>query len=150
MPQSLSLTIIHVIFSTKERRPFLEPTIRPKLHAYMATTARNADCECYRAGGVMDHVHLAIRLARTLAIADLIENLKTSSSKWLKTQSPGLSPFAWQRGYACFSVGPADLNSLCAYIDNQEEHHHTRTFQEEYRMFLKKYGVDHDETYAWD
>jgi REP element-mobilizing transposase RayT len=150
MPQSLSLTIIHVIFSTKERRPLLEPSIRPKLHAYLATAARNADCECYRAGGVTDHVHLAIRIARTLAIADLIENLKTSSSKWLKTQSPSLSSFAWQRGYASFSIGPADLNSLCAYIDNQVEHHRTRTFQEEYRMFLKKYGVDYDEAYVWD
>ena len=75
MPQSLSLVVIHVIFSTKERRPFLDPDTRPKLHAYLATVARNAGCECYRAGGVADHVHLAIRLSRTLTIADLVENL---------------------------------------------------------------------------
>jgi len=97
-----------------------------------------------------DHVHLAIRLSRTVPIADLVENLKTSSSKWLKNQTPELTSFSWQRGYGCFSVGPSDLDALCAYIDNQEEHHRIRTFQEEYRMFLNKYGVKYDETYVWD
>jgi REP element-mobilizing transposase RayT len=106
MPQSLSFVVIHVIFSTKERRPFLDPVTRPKLHAYLATVARNAGCEAYRVGGVADHVHLAIRLSRTLTIADLVETLKTSSSKWVKTQSPDLAAFSWQRGYGCFSVGP--------------------------------------------
>jgi REP element-mobilizing transposase RayT len=97
-----------------------------------------------------DHVHLAIRLSRTVTIADLIETLKTSSSKWLKTQSRELGGFAWQRGYGCFSVGPTDLDALCAYIDDQAEHHRTRTFQDEFRMFLKKYGVEFDEAYVWD
>jgi REP element-mobilizing transposase RayT len=150
MPQSLSLVILHVIFSTRERRSLLDPATRPKLHAYLATVARNADCECYRAGGVADHVHLAIRLSRTLTVADLMENLKTASSKWLKTQSPDLATFSWQRGYGCFSIGPTDLPSLCAYIDDQEKHHQKRTFQEEFRMFLKKYGVEFDEAYVWD
>lgn len=150
MPQSLSFVVVHVVFSTKERRPLLDANTRPKLHAYLATVARNAGCECYRAGGVADHVHLAIRLSRTLTIADLVENLKTSSSKWLKTQSPEFTEFSWQRGYGCFSVGRTDLDSLCAYIDKQEEHHRTRTMQEEYQMFLEKYGVEYDETYVWD
>ena len=148
MPQSLSLVIIHVIFSTKDRRPWLQHD--SDLHAYLATVARNMGCECYRVGGVADHVHVAIRLSRTVTIADLVENLKTSSSKWLKTQSGPLADFAWQRGYACFSVGPSDIDALCKYISEQQEHHRTRTFQEEYRMFLKKYGVEHDEAYVWD
>ncbi len=150
MPQSLSLVIVHVIFSTKERRPFLDPDSRPKLHAYLSTVVRNAECEAYRVGGVADHVHLAIRLSRTITIAKLVETLKTASSKWLKTESLDLAGFSWQRGYGCFSVGPADLDSLCAYIDGQEEHHKTRTFQDEFRIFLKKYGVDYDEAYVWD
>lgn len=150
MPQSLSLVVIHVIFSTKDRRALIDPETRPKLHAYLATVARNAGCECYRVGGVADHVHLAIRLSRTVTIAELVQNLKTSSSQWLKTQTPALAAFAWQRGYGCFSVGPTDLDSLCAYIDGQEEHHRTRTFQDEFRMFLKKYGVEYDEAYVWD
>lgn len=150
MPQSLSLVIVHVIFSTKERRPLLDGDTRPKLHAYLATVARNAGCEAYRVGGVADHVHLALRLSRTLTIAELVETLKTSSSKWVKTQSTHLANFSWQRGYGCFSVGPTDLNSLCDYIDEQEKHHAMRTFQDEFRMFLKKYGVEYDEAYAWD
>ena len=150
MPQSLSLVIIHVIFSTKERRPIIDAATRPKLHAYLATVARNAECEAYRVGGVADHVHLAVRLSRTVTIAKLVEELKTSSSKWLKTQTPDLAAFSWQRGYGCFSVGPSDLDSLRAYIDDQEKHHEKRTFQDELRMFLKKYGVEYDEAYAWD
>ena len=95
MPQSLSLVIIHVIFSTKERRPFFDPDMRPKLHGYLATVARNAGCEAYRVGGVADHVHLAIRLSRTITIADLVETLKTASSKWVKTLSADLSSISW-------------------------------------------------------
>lgn len=150
MPQSLSLVIVHIIFSTKDRCPCLGASTRPNLHAYLATVARNAGCEAYRVGGVADHVHLAIRLSRTLTIADLVETLKTSSSKWLKTEHSTLSGFYWQRGYACFSVGPADLTALTTYIDNQEEHHRTHTFQEEFRAFLTKYGASYDEAYVWD
>jgi len=150
MPQSLSYLLIHIVFSTKDRAPLLSPEVRPDLYAYLATVARNANCECYRVGGVADHVHFAIRLSRTTTIAALVEELKTSSSKWLKTQSPALANFAWQNGYGAFSVGPSDLEALRAYIDSQEEHHKTRTFQEEYRAFLKRYGVDFDERYVWD
>ena len=150
MPQSLSLVIVHIIFSTKDRRPFITPETRPKLHSYLASVARNAGCEAFRVGGVADHVHLAVRLARTMTIADLVETLKTSSSKWLKPQSPDLATFAWQRGYSCFSVGPSDVEALNKYIDDQEKHHQTRSFQDEFRMFLKKYGVEYDETHVWD
>ena len=150
MPQSLSYLLTHIVFSTKARAPVLDAAVRPALHAYLATVARNVDCECFRVGGVADHVHLAVRLSRTITMAQLIEELKTSSSKWLKTQSPALAAFAWQRGYGVFSVGPSDLNALLHYIDTQEEHHKTRTFQEEYRAFLTKYGIEYDERYVWD
>ncbi len=130
--------------------PVLDSEVRAPLHAYLATVARNAGCDCYRAGGVADHVHLAVRLSRTVTIAHLVEELKTSSSKWLKIQSPSLAQFTWQRGYGAFSVGPTDLAALQKYIDNQAEHHRTRTFQQEYIAFLKKYGVEYDERYVWD
>lgn len=150
MPQSLANVLIHLVFSTKDRAPCLTPSIRPALHAYLATVARNAGCECPRVGGVEDHVHLAIRFSRTTTIANLVEELKTSSSKWLKTQSGDLGGFAWQRGYGVFSVGPSDLDALLAYIDRQEEHHRTRTFQDKYRTLLTKYGVAFDARYVWD
>ncbi len=150
MPQSLSYLLTHIVFSTKDRAPVLDATVRPALHAYLATVARNVECECFRVGGVADHVHLAVRLSRTITMAQLIEELKTSSSKWLKTQSPALASFAWQRGYGAFSVGPSDLNDLLHYIDTQEEHHKTSTFQDEYRAFLTKYAIEYDERYVWD
>jgi REP element-mobilizing transposase RayT len=150
MPQSLSFLLIHVIFSTKDRRPIHDVSILPSLHAYLATVARNAGCDCYRSGGVADHVHLAIRLSRTTATSRLVEELKTSSSKWLKTQSPSLAKFAWQRGYGAFSVGPTDLPALIHYIDTQDTHHQKHTFQDELRAFLAKYGMEGDEKYIWD
>ncbi len=150
MPQSLAFLLIHIIFSTKDRAPILDATGRPLLHASLSTVTRNAGCESFRVGGVADHLHLAIGLSRTITTAKLVEELKTSSSKWLKAQSPALKTFAWQRGYAAFSVGPSDLQALQDYIDHQEEHHRTRTFQDEYRAFLIKYGVDYDDRYVWD
>ncbi|HEY4008587.1 MAG TPA: IS200/IS605 family transposase [Acidobacteriaceae bacterium] len=148
MPQSLSLIVVHVIFSTKDRRSVLDAEILPELFAYLATVARNAGCECYRVGGVADYVHFAIRLSRTKSVAEIVEELKGASSLWLKTK--GLPDFAWQRGYAAFSVGPKDLGALVDYIASQEEHHRERSFQDEFRALLKRYRVEFDERYVWD
>jgi putative transposase len=149
LSQSLACILVHVVFSTKDRTPILHEWVRPALHAYLAVVARKAGCECFRAGGVADHVHLSLRMARTVTVAQLVEELKTSSSMWLKTQSRTLTNFAWQAGYGAFSVGPGSLAALNGYIDAQEEHHRTRTFQQEYRILLKRYGVDYDERYVW-
>lgn len=150
MPLSLSLILLHVIFSTKDRIPFLKPTVRPNLHAYLATLARNLDCKCFLVGGVEDHVHLALGLSRTITVAKLIEQLKPSSSMWLKTQSPDLARFSWQRGYGIFSVSPSDLTALKQYILFQEQHHQHHTFQDELRAFLTKYDNPFEERYLWD
>ena len=150
MPQSLSLNLVHLIFSTKDRMPLITRDVRPQLHAYLATVARHGDGECYRVGGVADHVHLAVRLSRTVALSDLVSELKTSSSKWIKERSPELSKFSWQRGYGAFSIGPKDLDAVLDYIDRQEEHHRRKTFQEEYQGFLRHYGLEFDERYVWD
>jgi len=151
MPQSLCLVLVHIIFSTKNRQPFLTEKFRESVHAYMATIARKADGECYRVGGVADHVHLAVRLSKVERIADLIKELKVSTTLMVKENWPEqLGDFSWQRGYGAFSVGPSDLPALLRYIDNQEEHHKTRTFQDEFRAFLLKYGVAFDERYVWN
>jgi REP element-mobilizing transposase RayT len=142
--------LIHVIFSTRDRLPVLNDSVRPELHAYLASTAREVGCECFRVGGVTDHVHLAIRLGRTVTVAELIKELKSCSSKWLKSQSPVLAKFSWQRGYGVFSVGPSDLGALIRYIDAQEEHHRKQDFKEEFLAFLRKYGIEFDEQHLWD
>jgi REP element-mobilizing transposase RayT len=150
MPQSLSFVLVHLVFSTKDRAPSLKANIATELYPYLASVARDKDCECYRIGGVEDHVHLAVRLSRTTTVANLVEQLKTCSSKWLKSKSPILSSFAWQRGYGAFSANPSDMESLLHYIDTQEEHHRKYNFQDELRALLKKYGIEHDERYMWD
>jgi putative transposase len=150
MPQSLSNILIHLIWSTKDRHPWLTPGIREKTHAFLAGAVRQMDCEAYRVGGVADHVHLAVRLSRTLSVADLVKEVKTASSKWLKEQDASFTGFYWQQGYGAFSVGMSQKETLLHYIDTQEEHHRTRNFQDEYRDFLQKYGIEYDERYVWD
>ena len=150
MPQSLAMIVVHLVFSTKDRLATIPPSIREPLHAYMAGIARDLDCEGVHIGGTADHVHIAFHLPRTVGIAKVVEEIKTSSSKWMKAQAPQFGNFAWQRGYAAFSVGPKDEAAVWAYLDRQEEHHRTRTFQEEVLAFFKTYGVRYDERYVWD
>src|SRR4030095_7774375 len=139
MPQSLSQVLIHIVFSTKDRHPWLDVGIGPRMHAYLATVCRDCDCEAYRVGGVADHVHIAVRLARTISQADLLEKIKKTSAAWIKTQGREYEGFHWQGGYGDFSIGYSQLEDLIRYIDHQEAHHKTKTFQEEYRELLRKY-----------
>ena len=139
-----------MIFSTRDRLPYIADGVIKGLHAYLAQIAREHNCDCFRVGGVADHVHLAVRLSRTISISKLIEELKKGSSKWMKTQGSDLGSFSWQRGYGCFSLSPKDLDKLITYIANQKQHHETKDFKEEFREFLEKYGVEYDERYVWD
>ena len=150
MPQSLSRILIHLIFSTKDRVPLLTPSIRAELHHYLAAILHDNDCPSLRVGGTEDHVHLSFGLSRTLPIAKVVEMVKTSSSKWLKTKSKEFTSFHWQGGYGAFSVSQSDADAVIQYIDRQEEHHRRITFQEEYRKFLDRYQVTYDERYMWD
>src|SRR5262249_30691306 len=140
----------HIVFSTKDRRPGLDPAIRPRMHAYLATVCRDFGCEAYRVGGAADHVHIAARLARTISQSELLEKIKKTSSAWIKTQGPDYEHFFWQGGYGAFSIGYSQLDDLVHYVNNQEMHHKTKTFQEEYRELLQKYNVPFDEPYVWD
>jgi putative transposase len=148
MPQTLSFNLVHIIFSTKHRAPLIKDDIGATLHGYLAGTARKLDCECFRVGGVADHVHLAMRLAATRTAAKVVSEIKTGSSVWMKQQ--GIRNFAWQRGYGLFSVSPADLGALVCYIDGQVMHHRKRNFQDEMRAFFEKYHIAFDERYVWD
>ncbi len=148
MPQSLSFILVHLVFSTKDRRPLIKEAFKDSLHAYLATVARDRQCDCFRIGGMPDHVHLALRLHRTVNLAKLISELKANSSRWMKEQ--GVAQFAWQRGYGAFSVSPADAGALIQYVETQEEHHRKRDFKAEMRAFFEKYHVVFDEQHVWD
>ena len=150
MPQSLSKVILHIIFSTKDREPWLDSGVRPRMHAYLATVCRGLGAEVVRVSGVADHVHIVTTLPRTLSQAQIVEQIKKTSSKWIKTIVPSHRGFSWQRGYAAFSVSPSQLGAVLQYVDTQQEHHRTHTFQDEYRELLHKHGLDVDERYVWD
>ena len=150
MAQSLSRLLIHLVFSTKNRVPALTPEIRTELHGYLAAVLRNHQCPALEVGGVTDHVHILLVLARTKTVAKVAETLKTSSSKWLKTQSGEFGGFFWQAGYGAFSVSQSEAARVIEYIRRQEEHHKKMTFQEEYRQFLARYEVAYDEAHLWD
>jgi len=150
MPQSLARLYVHLIFSTKHRKPLLSDGIRDSLHAYMATILRNDRCPAVLIGSVDDHVHILFDLARTVAVSQVVEEVKTSSSKWIKTQGAEFAAFAWQAGYGAFSVSESSVQAVRDYVANQREHHRVRSFQEEYRALLDKHGVAYDERYVWD
>ena len=151
MAQSLARLWTHLIFSTKNRFPFLtDKSIRREMHAYLAFMFRNYDCETLIVGGVEDHTHSLFALSRNHSIATVVKEAKRTSSGWVKQKSPKLGGFHWQAGYGAFSVSQSNLKDVIAYIENQEEHHKHVTFQDEYRAFLKAYGVEYDERYVWD
>ena len=150
VPQSLSNVFLHIIFSTKDREPWLDSEMRPRTHAYLATICRDLAAQFVHVGGVSDHVHIVTNLPRTISLAEFIEQIKKTSSKWIKTVDQKYRGFRWQRGYGAFSVSPSQLQSVLRYIDAQQEHHRTRSFQEEYREILRKHGVEFDERHVWD
>ena len=151
MAQSLAQIYVHIVFSTKNRKPFLQHApSRYRLHKVLAKTCNNLDSSCLEVGGVEDHVHLLCRLSKTGSVSDLIKELKRVSSAWVKAEVSGLDDFYWQNGYGAFSISPSHVDALRKYIANQEQHHHRESFQDEFRRLLTKYGLEWDERYVWD
>ena len=148
MSQSLSKVLVHLIFSTKHREPLINHDIRPHLHGYIVGILDHLKSPSIQTGGMSDHVHSLFILHRTISQAELIEEVKKCSSKWMKTE--GVPTFQWQGGYGAFSVGESQASNVIRYIQTQERHHRKMTFQEEFRKFLERYKVTYDERYVWD
>jgi putative transposase len=151
VPQSLGKILVHAVFSTKERRPFLrDKTIREEMHMYLGGILATLDCQPIVVGGTEDHVHLLCVLSGTSNVAEMVKEVKRGSSLWVKTKSPELADFAWQSGYGVFSLGFSQIESLRKYIAGQAEHHRKISFQDEFRKFLKRYEIEFDERSLWD
>ncbi len=150
MPQSLASVPIHFVWSTKDRQAFINPEIEKELFAYMASIFRAHESPALIINGTANHVHILSMLSRKITIAKLVEEVKKSSSKWIKTKGLDYQKFYWQSGYAALSIGQSNIEALKRYITNQKEHHRKKTFQQEYIEFLKKYNIEHDERYIWD
>ena len=151
MSQSLSKIWTHLVFSTKDRYPFLtDLDLRHAMHAELATQLKKNSCPTLIVGGVADHVHALFVLSKNHSIAEVVWAIKRNSSRWIKRQAAQLRKFHWQAGYAAFSVSQSEVQRVQEYILNQENHHKRRTFQDEVREFLRKYEIDYDERYVWD
>ena len=150
MGQSLVKNYIHIVFSTKHRESLIPDSIELELHNYLGGICNNLECQVVKVGGYKDHIHILCLLSKKTTLVKLMEQLKSNSSKWIKTKGNEYSNFYWQDGYGAFSVNPSEIEIVVNYIANQKEHHSKKTFQNEYRAFLKKYRVEYDEKYVWD
>jgi putative transposase len=151
MSQSLSKIYIHTIFSTKGRNPWINEAIAPHLHAYMASILKKLNNPAVIVNSMPDHIHILFRLSKSMSISQVMEQVKKSSSIWIKRQSFGVPYFYWQKGYGAFSIGRTQVDVITQYIANQKEHHRTMTYREEVENFMKRYGmVDYDPDYYWD
>ncbi len=150
MGQSLVKNYVHITFSTKHRVPIILDSIEVELYAYINGICKNLECYLVKIGGCKDHIHILCLLSKKIALMKLLEEVKAHSSRWIKTKDDAFRKFYWQNGYGAFSVNPSEIDRVITYIENQKGHHKQKTFQEEYRVFLKKYNVEYDERYIWD
>ncbi len=151
MPQSLSAVYIHLIFSTKDRRPFLrDRTTRTALHEYIGGISKQLDCPPLLVGGVEDHIHLLARFGRSITQSEWVKEIKRISNAWPKARGRDYADFEWQGGYADFSVSQSNLEQVKQNITNQEAHHNKLSFQDELRALLRKHELEWDEKYLWD
>ncbi|OQB43635.1 MAG: Transposase IS200 like protein [Candidatus Hydrogenedentes bacterium ADurb.Bin179] len=151
MPQSFSAVFIHLVFSTKNRVPYLrDKSLCEEMHAYLGGVSKTLDAQPLIVGGTEDHIHTLCRLGREVSIAGWVKELKRVSSLWIKDREPALRDFSWQAGYGAFSVSASNMDAVRAYIAGQAEHHQKQSFQDEYRLLLRKHGIERDEHYVWE
>ena len=150
MGQSLNKIYVHLVFSTKHRQPLIGDSIKEELFSYLGGICKNLECNPIQVGGNKDHVHVLFLLSKKIALMDLIEKVKSNSSKWIKTKGIEFENFYWQNGYGAFSVNPTEIEIVKNYIINQRKHHETVTFKSEFLDILEKHEMEYDEKYLWD
>jgi len=150
MSQSLVKNLIHLVYSTKHRQPWMPKEHRVGLFAYQAGILKEWDSPAIVIGGAADHVHALFALSKNHALKTIVEEAKKGSSKWMKIDGPKNSDFYWQAGYAAFSVSQSNLDEVKQYIEKQEEHHRKMTFQDELRALFRRHRIEFDERFVWD
>ena len=150
MSQSLVKNLLHLVYSTKHRNPSIPVEAQQRLWAYQAGIFKDWDSPALVIGGVEDHVHALFSLSKNHALIKIVEEVKKGSSKWMKSEGAGNQDFYWQSGYAAFSVSQSNVEMVRRYIENQEIHHRTMTFQDELRLLFTRHEIEFDERYVWD
>lgn len=149
MGQSLAQIYIHVVFGTKGRKDIIKPEIEEKLHSYMAGIFKNMNSPILKINSVPDHIHILFSLSKNHALSKVLEEVKKTTSKWMKEH--GIINFTWQIGYGAFSISSSKIDVVKRYIEDQKEHHHKISFQEEFEIFIKEYQLlDYKPEYFWD
>ena len=149
MAQLLCKIYLHIIFHVKTTSPTIDETHWSRVHSYIGQLVNSTGCQVIRVGGVKDHIHVVCTLSRNEAIAHLVEEIKRNSSRWLKSLDKRYQSFAWQGGYAAFSISQSVVERTIEYVNNQKKHHQRVSFQDEYLQFLKTYNVDYDEKFVF-
>ena len=150
MAHTFTNLLAHIIFSTKDRAPFIDAELKPELLAYLGGMVREVNGQAYGINGTADHVHLLVSLPPTIALSEAMKVLKANSSRWVSEKWRARKAFGWQTGYGAFSVSKSNAPDVLKYIADQEEHHRKVTFKEEFIAFLKKHGIEYDERYIWE
>lgn len=149
MAHTYSCCLVHYVFSTKGRRKTLSDDLRKRLWPYMGGIARQNSMKALAVGGTDDHAHVLLSLPPTLSLAKAIQLIKGGSSRWVHETFPSHSDFAWQQAYGAFSIGVSGIEETVRYIESQERHHRTRSFEEEFVAFLRRHGLEFDQEYVW-
>lgn len=149
MAHTFTEVLIHAVFSTSNRAPLLPESIRAEVHAYLGGIFRALRANPIAIGGTADHVHVLTRIPAELALADCLRVVKTNSSRWVKERWPQRHGFAWQGGYGAFSVSESNREVVVRYIQGQEDHHRSISFENEFLALLKRHRVEFDERYVW-
>jgi putative transposase len=150
MPHTYTNVLVHIIFGTKDRRPCIDANLRARLFAYMGGALPEIGAAPLIVNGTDDHTHQLVGVPAARSVSDVVRIMKANSSKWVHEEFPDQFAFAWQSGYAAFSVSQSNLEAVRQYIADQEEHHRTMSFQEEYVAFLKRHGIAYDQRYVWE
>ncbi|MGE3467702.1 MAG: IS200/IS605 family transposase [Pyrinomonadaceae bacterium] len=140
--------LYHIVFGTKDRQPLIRPEWEHELYSYLSGIVKNCDGRSLAINGVSDHVHLLVRFGPRVAFSDLMREMKSSSSRWIRQKHH--PKFYWQRRYGAFTVSESASNAVRKYIRDQKEHHLKQSFEDEYKGLLLKHGVEFDERYLWD
>lgn len=149
VPQSFGSLHCHIVFSTKSRKPLISPSWQSRLHEYIGGILREDSHKLLAAGGMPDHIHLLTSMSRRRSVSDLVRVVKTNSSSWIH-KTLNVPEFQWQNGYGAFAVSFSNLEQVKRYLANQDEHHRTRSFQEEFLGLLQKHDLQWDDRYVWD
>ena len=150
MSRTYTHLLMHIVFSTKNRELLIDNDLKPELHAYLGGLAKALKSKAYAVNGMPDHVHMLINLSPTVSVSEALQFIKANSSGWVHERWPQRSSFAWQLGYGAVSVSRSNVHAVVQYILNQERHHKTQTFQEEYIALLRAHKIEFDERYLWD